>query len=193
MSLFVSICFDYLFYLEGRKEGLVLTWPWRQDVYPLPVYLGLHPLWVGVPSHAHTWIIFFPIQFPTILNNLKLGYSLDNKQGYLAIQRYGSWPDLCVHSFSHIYWPHASKPTLPTTDKAAAWAGAASVFQAAARFKKVWVEGWNGIESNRIALHPSRGYKPLWLSRNKMYENRTSHNLISLLLLLLFFPLSFMS
>ena len=174
----------------------MLTWPWRQDVYPLPVYLGLHPLWVGVPSHAHTWMIFFPIQFPTILNNLKLGYSLDNKQGYLAIQRsvnkqgylaiqrHGSWPDLCVHSFSHIYWPHASKPTLPTTDKAAAWAEAASVFQAAARFKKVWVEGWNGIESNRIALHPSRGYKPLWLSKNKMYENRTSYNLISLLLLL---------
>ena len=156
----------------------MLTWSWWQDVCPLPVYLGLHPLWVGVQSHAHTRMIFVPIQFPTILNNLKLGCSLDNKEGYLAIQRspqcHGSWPDLRVHSFSHIYQPHASKPTLPTTDKAAAWAAAASVFQAAARFKKVWVEGWNRIESNRIALHPSRGHKPLWLSRDKTYANRTS-------------------
>lgn len=45
------------------------------------------PLWGGAQRCAHKWLIFLPIRFPTIPNNLKLGCSWNNKQRHLAVPR----------------------------------------------------------------------------------------------------------
>lgn len=111
------------------------------------------PLWVGDQSCAHKLLIFLPIQFPPILNNLKLGCSQNNKQRHLEGQRSPRCHDSCLT------WPlhpllFQQSPTMwvkryiTNHRQSCSITAAVSLFQAAGKLKSLQGDGRNGIKWN---------------------------------------------